>query len=91
MYFTLVHLFCGRTKSLCPDPIVGLGARLKDNRLVLKLEKKTTDLPLVHLLENSLTYTRDSLYLRVVLSVKYVTIPILFTGYVEIMSVFQKY
>ena len=27
-HFILVHLFYGRTKRLCPDPIVGLGARL---------------------------------------------------------------
>ena len=26
----LVHLFYGRTKRLCPDPIVGLGAKLSE-------------------------------------------------------------
>ena len=28
IHFILVHLFYGFTERLCPDPIVGLGARL---------------------------------------------------------------
>ena len=31
-HFILVHLFYGRTKSLCPDPIVSLEARLTSGR-----------------------------------------------------------